>query len=66
MGDEEPDYDPWDPICEKVEKDLEESHMNMKEVKRFLHMGKTQEYAANTAFNALLPLSRRVPVNDFD
>ena len=48
-----------DLIRENVEKDLEESHMNMKEVKRFLDMGKTQEYAANAAFNALLPVSRR-------
>ena len=51
MGDEESDYDPWDPTREKVEKDLEESHIYMIEVKQFLDMGKTQEYAAKAAFN---------------
>ena len=58
VDDEEPDFDPWDPICEKVEKDLEESHMYVKEVKRFLDMGKTKQYAENAALNALLPASR--------
>ena len=51
VGDEESDYDPWDPTREKVEKDLEESHIYMIEVKQFLDMGKTQEYAAKAAFN---------------
>ena len=55
--DEEPDYDPWLPLRKKVRDDLEDKYI--KEVKRFLDMGKTQEYAENAALNALLPLSRR-------
>ena len=55
--DEDPDYDPWLPLRRKVREDIEEKYI--KEVKRFLDMGKTQDYAANAAFNVLLPLSRR-------
>ena len=38
-------YDPWDPLRVKVGSDLKEPYM--KEVKRFLDIGKTQEYAEN-------------------
>ena len=51
--DEDPDYDPWLPLRRKVREDIEEKYI--KEVKRFLDMGKTQHYAANSAFNVLLP-----------
>ena len=55
MDDDEPD--PWKPLREKVGEDIKESWL--KEVKRFLDRGKTQDYAEIAAFNALLPLSRR-------
>lgn len=57
VKDDEPDYDPWRPVREKVGEDLKEPYM--KEVQRFLDRGKTQDYAENAAFNTLLPVSRR-------
>ena len=57
VDDDEPDYDPWDPIRQRVGEDLKESYTE--EVKRFLDRGKSKDYSENAAFNALLPLSRR-------
>ncbi|XP_078382313.1 uncharacterized protein LOC144664999 [Oculina patagonica] len=57
VGDDDTDYDPWDPLRRNVGADLRESFMA--EVKRFLNKGKTKDYAETAAFNALLPLSRR-------
>ena len=49
VEDDEPDYDPWKPLREKVGERLEEPYI--KEVQRFLNRGKTQDYAENAAFN---------------
>ena len=53
--DDEPD--PWSPLRQKVGEDIKEPYL--KEVQQFLDKGKSQTYAENAAFNALLPLSRR-------
>jgi len=53
--DNEPD--PWSPLCQNVGEDLKEPYL--KEVQQFLDKGKSQNYAKNAAFNALLPVSRR-------
>jgi len=53
--DDEPD--PWSPLRQNVREDLKEIYL--KEVQQFLDKGKTQNYAENAAFNALLPMSRR-------
>ena len=53
--DDEPD--PWSPLRQEVGKDLKETYL--KEVQQFLDRGKSQHYAENAAFNALLPVSRR-------
>ena len=57
VDDDEPDYDPWDPLRKQVGWDLKESYME--EVKRFLDGGKTQDFAETAALNALLPVSIR-------
>ena len=57
MFDDEPDHDPWHPLRLKVGDDIKEPYA--KEIRQFLDKGKSQTYAENTAFNALLPLSRR-------
>ncbi len=57
VEDNDPDYDPWDPLRKKVGEDLKESYME--EVKRCLDKSKTEDYAENASFNALLPLSKR-------
>ena len=49
VEDDEPDYDPWRPLCQKVGEDLKEPFM--KEVQWFLDKRKTQDYAKNAAFN---------------
>ena len=53
---DKPDYDPWRPLRQKVGHDLKELYMN--EVQQFLDRGKSQTYAENAAFNALLPVWR--------
>ena len=53
--DDEPD--PWSPLRQNVGEDLKEIYL--KEVQQFLDKGKSQNYAENAAFNALLPVSRR-------
>ena len=53
--DDEPD--PWSPLRQVVGVNLKEPYL--KEVQQFLDKGKSQEYADNTAFNILLPMSRR-------
>ena len=55
MDDDE--ADPWRPIREKVGEDIQETYV--KEVQQFQDRGKTQDYAEITAFNALLPVSKR-------
>ena len=57
MEDDEPDYDPWRQLRQKVGEDLKEPYLQ--EVQRFLDKEKTQDYAENAAFNTLLPVSRR-------
>ena len=52
--DDEPD--PWSPLRQNVGKDLKETYL--KEVQQFLDKGKSQHYAENAVFNALLPVSR--------
>ena len=49
--------DPWSPLRQEVGEDIKEPYL--KEVQQFLERGKSQTYAENAAFNALLPLSRR-------
>ena len=49
--------DPWRPLRQKVGEDINETYL--KEVQQFLDRGKSQHYAENAAFNALLPVSRR-------
>jgi len=55
VDDDEPD--PWSPLRQNVGEDLKEIYL--KEVQQFLDKGKSQNYAENAAFNALLPVSRR-------
>ena len=50
------DYDPWCPLRQKVGHDLKELFSN--EVQQFLDRRKSQTYADNAAFNALLPVWR--------
>ena len=45
-------------VHQKVGEDIKEPYP--KEVQQFLDEGKSQTYATNAAFNALLPLSRRL------
>ena len=53
--DDEPD--PWRQLLQNVGEDLKETYL--KEVQQFLDRGKSQHYAENAAFNALLPVSRK-------
>ena len=57
-ADDDDEPDPWRPLCQKVGEDLKETYL--KEVQQFLDRGKSQHYAENAAFNALLPVSRRL------
>ena len=56
-ADDDDEPDPWRPLRQKVGKDLKETYL--KDVQQFLDRGKSQHYAENAAFNALLPASRR-------
>ena len=56
-ADDDDEPDPWRPLRQKVGEDLKETYL--KEVQQFLDRGKSQHYAENAAFNALLPVSRR-------
>ena len=56
-ADDDGEPDPWRPLRHKVGEDLKETYL--KEVQQFLDSGKSQHYAENAAFNALLPASRR-------
>ena len=47
---------PWRPLRQKLGQDLKELYWN--EVQQFPDRGKSQTYAENAAFNALLPLWR--------
>ncbi|XP_020619861.1 guanine nucleotide-binding protein-like 3 homolog [Orbicella faveolata] len=49
--------DPWSPLRQYVGEDIKETYL--KEVQQFLDKGRSQNYAENAAFNALLPVSRR-------
>ena len=55
--DDDDEPDPWRPLRQKVGEDFKETYL--KEVQQFLDRGKSQHYAENAAFNALLPVSRR-------
>ena len=50
------DYDLWRPLRQKVGQDFKELYWN--KVQQFLDRGKSQIYANNAAFNALLPAWR--------
>ena len=56
-ADDDDEPDPWRPLRQKVGGDLKETFL--KEVQQFLDRGKSQHYAENAAFNALLPVSRK-------
>ena len=56
-GDDDNEPDPWHPLRQKVGEDMKETCL--REVQQFLDRGKSQHYAENAAFNALLPVSRR-------
>ena len=56
-ADDDDEPDPWHPLRQKVGEDLKETYLQ--EVQQFLDRGKSQHYAENAAFNALLPVSRR-------
>ena len=56
VEEDKPDYDPWRPLRQKVGQDLKELYWN--KVQQFLDRGKSQTYADNAAFNALLPVWR--------
>ena len=56
VEEDKPDYDPWRMLRQKVGHDLKDLYWN--EVQQFLDRGKSQAYAENAAFNALLPVSR--------
>ena len=56
-ADDDDEPDPWRPLRQKVGEDLKETYL--KEVQQFLDRGKSQHYAENAAFNALLPVNRR-------
>ena len=51
------DDNPWHPLCQKVGEDMKATYLRV--VQQFLDRGKSQHYAENAAFNALLPVSRR-------
>ena len=53
---EKPDYDPWRLLRQQVGHDFKELYVN--KVQQFLDRGKSQSYAENGAFNALLPVWR--------
>ena len=55
-GDDKPDYDRGQPLCQKVGHDLKELYMN--EIQQFLDRVRFQTYAENAAFNDLLPVWR--------
>ena len=55
--DDDNEPDPWHPLRQKVGEDTKETYL--REVQQFLDRGKSQHYAENAAFNALLPVSRR-------
>ena len=56
-ADDDDEPDPWHPLRQKVGEDLKETYLE--EVQQFLDGGKSQHYAENAAFNALLPVNRR-------
>ena len=56
-ADDDNEPDPWHPLRQKVEEDIKASYL--REVQQFLDRRKSQHYAENAAFNALLPVSRR-------
>ena len=56
-ADDDDEPDPWSPLRQKVGEDLKETYL--KDVQQFLDRGKSQHYAENASFNALLPVSRR-------
>ena len=56
-ADDDNEPDPWHPLRQKVGEDIKETYLS--EVQQFLDRGKSQHYAENAAFNALLPASRR-------
>ena len=58
-GEEDDDDEPgsWSPVRQKGGQKLKETYL--KEVQQFLNRGKSQHYAENVAFNALLPVSGR-------
>ena len=56
-ADDDNEPDPWHPLRQKVGEDIKETYL--REVQQFLDRGKSQHYAENAAFNALLPVSRR-------
>ena len=56
-ADDDNEPDPWHPLRQKVGEDIKETYL--REVQQFLDRAKSQHYAENAAFNALLPVSRR-------
>ena len=56
-ADDDNEPDPWLPLRQKVGESINETYL--REVQQFLDRGKSQHYAENAAFNALLPVSRR-------
>ena len=56
-ADDDDEPDPWRPLRQKVGEDLKETYL--KEVQQFLDRGKSQHYAENATFNALLPVSKK-------
>ena len=56
-ADDDNEPDPWHPLRQKVWEDIKKTYL--REVQQFLDKGKSQHYAENSAFNALLPVSRR-------
>ena len=56
-ADDDDEPDPRRPLRQKVGEDLKKTYL--KEVQQFLDRGKSQHYAENAFFNALLPVSRR-------
>ena len=56
-ADDGAERDPWLLLRQKVGESINETYL--KEVQQFLDRGKSQHYAENAAFNALLPVSRR-------
>ena len=51
------ELDPWSPLRKNVGEDLKITYL--KRAQHFLYKGKSQNYAENTASNALLPVSSR-------